>query len=129
MANAFYAVRFNDEAISNVAGALEDFIASNVLGMNTLAGDYESPYDIEEVVVFDDYLVAKEYLNTLKELLADAGYKVEEKFDTLFIGEPWNEQYVYLEELPEVSDKVPSFASMYKAHKEKMASVYNKEVK
>ena len=34
MANIMYVVKFSDEAFSNIAGALEDFIASNVFGLN-----------------------------------------------------------------------------------------------
>lgn len=129
MANIMYVVKFSDEAFSNVTGALEDFIASNILGLNTFAGDYESPYDINPEEVFEDYSVAKEYFNTLKALLADAGYKVEEKHNTLHIDEPYKEEYISLEMFQVTSKEVPSFASMYKAHKERMASVYNKEVK
>lgn len=129
MANAFYAVRFNKKAFVNYASALEEFIASNVFKLNTFAGDYNLPYEINREEIFNDYSIAKEYFDILKELLIDAGYKVEEKYNTIYIGDPWDdpfdEEYISFEVFHTIMDKIPAFASVYKAHKEKIASVQN----
>lgn len=119
---AIYTVKFNDNAFDYCATILEDFVAYNALGVNTVSEYYETPYEIKQEESFSDYSIAKEYLDVLKVLLIDAGYKVEDKGNVLIIGEPWNEECISLETVEEPSRKIPKLASIYKAHKEKMAS-------
>lgn len=112
MAKELYVVKFSYEA-EFITGAIEEFIASNVFGMNTFAADYESPYDVEAEEVFDDEVEALKYFNTIKNVLKNMGYQYSMSNRTIIVDEPVNEEYITLETIQVTSDKVPAWASVY----------------
>ena len=112
MAKELFVVRFSEEA-EYIKSAIEEFIASKVLGMDTMAADFESPYDVEADEVFDDEVEALKYFNTIKNVLKDMGYQYSMSNRNIIVGEPVNEEYITLETIQVTSDKVPAWASVY----------------
>lgn len=113
MTKKLFVVRFSEEA-EFITGAIEEFIASNVFGMNTFAADYESPYDVDPEEVFDNEDVAREYFATIQNILIDMGYEFSiSNRNTIIVEEPVKEQYIALETIEVTSDKVPAWATMY----------------
>lgn len=112
MAKKLFVVRFSEEA-EYITGAIDDFVASTVFGMDTEDPDFESPYDVEAEEVFDDEVEALKYFNTIKNVLKDMGYQYSMSNRTIIVGEPVNEEYITLETIQVTSDKVPAWATMY----------------
>lgn len=112
MAKELYVVKFSYEA-EFIAGAIEDFVASNVFGMNTEDPEYEPPYDVGVEEVFDDEVEALKYFNTIKNVLKDMGYQYSMSNRTIIVEEPVKEQYIALETIEVTSQKVPAWATMY----------------
>lgn len=112
MAKKLFVVRFSEEA-EYITGAIDDFVASTVFGMDTEDPDFESPYDVEAEEVFDDEVEALKYFNTIKNVLKDMGYQYSMSNRTIIVGEPVNEEYITLETIQVTSDKVPAWASVY----------------
>lgn len=111
MTEKLFVVKFNEEA-EYVANAIEDFITSK-LGMDTEADDYESPYDVNAVEVFDDEIEARKYFNIIKNVLIDMRYEFTATGNTIRISEPVREEYITLETIWVTTNKVPAWASMY----------------
>ena len=111
MTEKLFVVKFNEEA-EYVANAIDDFIASK-LGMDTEATDYESPYDVNAVEVFDDEIEARKYFNIIKNVLIDMRYEFTATGNTIRISEPVREEYITLETIWATSEKVPAWATMY----------------
>ena len=111
MEKKLFVVRFSEEA-EYITGAIDDFVASK-LGMDTEAADYESPYDVNAVEVFDDEVEALKYFNTIKNVLKDMGYQYSMSNRNIIVGESVNEEYITLETIQVTSDKVPAWASVY----------------
>lgn len=112
MAKELYVVKFSYEA-EFIAGAIEDFVASNVFGMDTEDPEYEPPYDVGVEEVFDDEVEALKYFNTIKNVLKDMGYQYSMSNRTIIVGEPVNEEYITLETIQVTTNKVPAWASVY----------------
>lgn len=112
MAKELYVVKFSYEA-EFIAGAIEDFVASNVFGMDTEDPEYEPPYDVGVEEVFDDEVEALKYFNTIKNVLKDMGYQYSMSNRTIIVEEPVKEQYIALETIEVTSQKVPAWATMY----------------
>ena len=111
MAKKLFVVKFNEEA-EYVANAIDDFVASK-LGMDTEAADYESPYDVNAVEVFDDEIEARKYFNIIKNVLIDMRYEFTATGNTIRISEPVREEYITFETIWVTSEKVPAWATMY----------------
>ena len=111
MTEKLFVVKFNEEA-EYVANAIEDFITSK-LGMDTEAADYESPYDVNAVEVFDDEVEARKYFNIIQNILIDMGYEFTATGNIIRISEPVREEYITFETIWVTSEKVPTWASMY----------------
>ena len=111
MTEKLFVVKFNEEA-EYVANAIDDFIASK-LGMDTEAADYESPYDVNAVEVFDDEIEARKYFNIIKNVLIDMRYEFTATGNTIRISEPVREEYITFETIWATSEKVPAWATMY----------------
>ena len=111
MAKKLFVVKFNEEA-EYVANAIDDFVASK-LGMDTEAADYESPYDVNAVEVFDDEIEARKYFNIIKNVLIDMRYEFTATGNTIRISEPVREEYITFETIWVTSEKVPAWAIMY----------------
>lgn len=113
MAKELYVVRFSEEA-EFIAGAIEEFISSKVLGMDTMAADYESPYDVETEEVFTDEVEARKYFNIIQNILIDMGYEFSiSNRNTIIVEEPVKEEYITFETIEVTSQKVPAWATMY----------------
>ena len=111
MAKKLFVVKFNEEA-EYVANAIDDFVASK-LSMDTEAADYESPYDVNAVEVFDDEIEARKYFNIIKNVLIDMRYEFTATGNTIRISEPVREEYITFETIWVTSEKVPAWATMY----------------
>ena len=112
MTEKLFVVKVNEEA-EYVAGAIEDFIASK-LGMDTEAADYESPYDVNAVEVFNDENTAREYFSTIQNILIDMGYEFSVSNNSvIIIDEPVKEEYITFETIWVTSEKVPAWATIY----------------
>ena len=111
MTEKLFVVKFNEEA-EYVANAIDDFIASK-LGMDTEATDYESPYDVNAVEVFNDEIEARKYFNIIKNVLIDMGYEFTATGNTIRISEPVREEYITFETIWVTSEKIPTWATMY----------------
>lgn len=109
MAKKLFVVRFSEEA-EFITGAIEEFIASK-LGMDTEAADYESPYDVNAVEVFDDEIEARKYFNIIKNVLIDMRYEFTATGNIIRISEPVREEYITFETIWVTSEKVPTWAS------------------
>lgn len=113
MAKKLFVVRFSEEA-EFITGAIEDFIASNVFGMDTEAVDYESSYDVNPEEVFDDEVEARKYFNIIQNILIDMGYEFSvSNRNVIVIDEPVKEEYITFETIEVTSQKVPVWATMY----------------
>lgn len=112
MAKKLFVVRFSEEA-EYITGAIDDFVASTVFGMDTEDPDFESPYDVEAEEVFDDEVEALKYFNTIKNVLIDMGYEFTATGNTIRISEPVREEYITFETIWVTSEKVPAWATMY----------------
>ena len=112
MAKKLFVVKFNEEA-EYVANAIDDFVASK-LGMDTEAADYESPYDVNAVEVFNDENTAREYFSTIQNILIDMGYEFSVSNNSvIIIDEPVKEEYITFETIWVTSEKVPAWATIY----------------
>ena len=114
MAKELFVVRFSEEA-EYIKSAIEEFIASKVLGMDTMAVDFESPYDVETEEVFADEVEAREYFNIIQNILIDMGYEfsVSNNNNVIIIDEPVKEEHITFETIWVTSEKVPAWAIMY----------------
>ena len=113
MAKKLFVVRFSEEA-EYITSAIEEFISSKVLGMDTMAADFESPYDVETEEVFDNEDMAREYFNTIQNILIDMGYDFSiSNRNTIIVDEPVKEEYITFEIIEVTTDKVPAWATMY----------------
>ena len=114
MAKELFVVRFSEEA-EYIKSAIEEFIASKVLGMDTMAADFESPYDVETEEVFADEVEAREYFNIIQNILIDMGYEfsVSNNNNVIIIDEPVKEEHITFETICVTSAKVPACAIMY----------------
>ena len=113
MAKKLFVVRFSEEA-EFITGAIEEFIASNVFGMDTEAADFESPYDVETEEVFADEDVARKYFATIQNVLIDMGYEFSIlNNNVIIIDEPVKEEYITFETIWVTSEKVPAWATIY----------------
>ena len=113
MAKELFVVRFSEEA-EYIKSAIEEFISSKVLGMDTMAADFESPYDVETEEVFDDEVEAREYFNIIQNILIDMGYDFSiSNRNTIIVDEPVKEEYITFETIEVTSKKVPAWATMY----------------
>ena len=112
MEKKLFVVKFNEEA-EYVANAIDDFVASK-LGVDTEAADYESPYDVNAVEVFNDENAAREYFSTIQNILIDMGYEFSvSNNNVIIIDEPVKEEYITFETIEVTSEKVPAWATMY----------------
>ena len=112
MTEKLFVVKFNEEA-EYVANAIDDFVASK-LGMDTEAADYESPYDVNAVEVFNDENTAREYFSTIQNILIDMGYEFSVSNNSvIIIDEPVKEEYITFETIWVTSEKVPAWATIY----------------
>ena len=113
MAKELFVVKFSEEA-EFIASAIEEFIASKVLGMDTEAADFESPYDVNPEEVFADEAEAREYFGIIQNVLIDMGYEFSvSNHNVIRIEEPIKEQYIFFEAIQVTSDKMPTWASVY----------------
>ena len=113
MAKELFVVRFSEEA-EYIKSAIEEFIASKVLGMDTMAADFESPYDVETEEVFADEVEAREYFNIIQNILIDMGYEFSvSNNNIIIIDEPVKEEHITFETIWVTSEKVPAWAIMY----------------
>lgn len=112
MAKKLFVVRFSEEA-EYITSAIEEFISSKVLGMDTMAADFESPYDVNAEEVFDDEIEARKYFNIIKNVLIDMGYEFTATGNIIRISEPVREEYITFETIWVTTDKMPAWASMY----------------
>ena len=114
MAKELFVVRFSEEA-EYITGAIEEFISSKVLGMDTMAADFESPYDVETEEVFDNEDIARKYFATIQNILIDMGYEfsVSNNNNVIIIDEPVKEEHITFETIWVTSEKVPAWATMY----------------
>ena len=114
MAKELFVVRFSEEA-EYIKSAIEEFIASKVLDMDTMAADFESPYDVETEEVFADEVEAREYFNIIQNILIDMGYEfsVSNNNNVIIIDEPVKEEHITFETIWVTSEKVPAWAIMY----------------
>ena len=98
MARKLFVVRFSEEA-EYIMSVIEEFIASNVSDdVNTGAIDYKSLYDIDAEKVFDNKIEAREYFNTIQNVLIDMGYEFSvSNHDTIIINEPVREECIVFE--------------------------------
>ena len=113
MAKELFVVRFSEEA-EYITSAIEEFISSKVLGMDTMAADFESPYDVETEEVFDDEVEAREYFNIIQNILIDMGYEFSvSNNNVIIIDEPVKEEYITFETIWVTSEKVPAWATIY----------------
>lgn len=113
MAKKLFVVRFSEEA-EFITGVIEEFIASNVFGMDTEAADFESPYDVETEEIFDNEDVARKYFATIQNVLIDMGYEFSIlNNNVIIIDEPVKEEYIVFETIWVTSEKVPAWATIY----------------
>ena len=113
MARKLFVVRFSEKA-EYIMSAIEEFIASNVSDVNIGAIDYKSLYDIDAEKVFDDKTEAREYFNTIQNVLIDMGYEFSvSNNNVIIIDEPVKEEYITFETIWVTSEKVPAWAIMY----------------
>lgn len=98
MANKLFVVKFSEEA-DFIVNAIEDFIASNVSGMNTEVIDYELLYDYVEIEkVFDNEAEARKYFNAIRNILINMEYSLcESNRDVIFISEPVKKECIIFE--------------------------------
>ena len=113
MAKKLFVVRFSEEA-EFITGAIEEFIASSVFGMDTEDPEFESPYDVNPEEVFTDEVEARKYFNIIQNILIDMGYEFSiSNRNTIVVEEPVKEEYITFETIEVTSQKVPTWATMY----------------
>ena len=108
-----FIVKFSEEA-EFLTGVIEEFISSKVLGMDTEAADFESPYDVNVEEVFADEAEAREYFGIIQNVLIDMRYEFSvSNHNVIRIDEPIKEQYISFEAIRITADKMPTWASVY----------------